>query len=137
MKLQTTQPAFQPINIVIETKEELQFFTALLGAVSTNDMKAFGVADSDIYHQLSKALNYDSANVGFITRLDKRMTDSQVIEDFSEVKSGTVILVRDSEDEEWVERKFMHMEGGGMYVCEHSERGKYSPIPWKMAKIIH
>ena len=137
MKLQTTQPAFQPINIVIETKEELQFFTALLGAVSTNDMKAFGVADSEIYHQLSKALNYDSANIGFIVRLDKPESDSQVAEDLSEVKAGGIILVRDFDNEDWVERKFMYIGENGMYVCEHSNRGKYSPVPWKMAKIIH
>ena len=132
MKLQTTQLAFQPINIVIETKEELQFFTALLGAVSPNDREAFGVSDSDIYHQLLKALNYDSANVGFITRLDKRMT----VKDFSEVKAGDVILVRDFEAEDWSERKFMYIGENGMYICEHSERGKYSPVPWKYAKTI-
>ena len=132
MKLQTTQSEFQPINIVIETKEELQFFTALLGAVSPNERKAFGVSDSDIYHQLLKALNYDSANVGFITRLDKRMT----VKDFSEVKAGDVILVRDFEDEDWTERKFMYKDENGSYICEHSTKGASQPISWKMAKTI-
>lgn len=137
MKLQTTRLAFQPINIVIETKEELQFFTALLGAVSPNDREAFGVSDSDIYKQLLKTLNNDSGEIGFITRLDKPMNDSQVIEDFSEVKAGTVILVRGFVNEEWTERRFMHVNSEGLYVCEHSETGKASPIRWKMAKLIH
>ena len=134
MKVQTQQSTFQPINIVIETKEELQFFTALLGAVSTNDMKAFGVADSDIYKQLLKSLDSDSGEIGFITKL---YNESQAYDDFSKIEAGTVILVRDFEGEDWTERKFMYIDEGGMYVCEHSEHGKFSPTPWGKAKVTH
>ena len=52
MKVQTQKSTFQPISIVIETMEELQFFTALTGAISIAHTTPFGFKDADAVYRL-------------------------------------------------------------------------------------
>lgn len=139
MKVQTQQSSFQPINIAIETKEELQFFTALLGAVTSNHMKAFGVNDNKVYGTLLEACNDEGCPASFTVILDEQVLAVEGAEvDWSKVPRGTNILVRDYKDEDWVERIFISYNRDDVYpyFCTDLDLGNHLRVGWKLAKLI-
>lgn len=138
MKVQTQQSTFQPINILIETKEELQFFTALLGAITRNHMKAFGVKANPIYETLLEACNDETSAFSFTVILDEQVITAEDTEvDWLKVPRGTNILVRDHEREDWVERIFISYNQDDVYpyFCADSALDNDYQVGWKLAKL--
>ena len=138
MKVQTQKSAFQPLSILIETKEELQFFTALLGATTGNHMKAFGVEDNKVYDTLSEACNDKFGTASFTVILDEQSLGEITEVDWSKVPRGTNILVRDHECEVWVERIFISYNRADAYpyFCTDPDLGNHLQVGWKLAKLI-
>ena len=138
MKVQTQQSTFQPISILIETKEELQFFTALLGAVTPNHMKTFGVESNEVYETLLDACNDEIGTSSFTVILDEQVLVEGTEVDWSKVPRGTNILVRDHECEVWVERIFIsyNSDDGYPYFCTDPDLGNHLQVGWKLAKLI-
>ena len=135
MKVQTQRSAFQPLSILIETKEELQFFTALLGAITGNHMKTFGINDNQVYETLQEACNDEFGAASFTVMLDEQVP-AEV--DWSKVPRGTNILVRDHECEVWVERIFISYNRADAYpyFCTGPDLGDHLQVGWKLAKLI-
>ena len=138
MKVQTQRSAFQPLSILIETKEELQFFTALLGAITGNHMKAFGVEDNKVYDKLLEACNDKLGTASFTVVLDEQSLGEITEVDWLKVPRGTNILVRDHEREDWVEREFISYNRDDVYpyFCVAHNLDSRQPIGWKSAKLI-
>ena len=55
---------------------------------------------------------------------------------WSKVPEGVVILVRDTEEMNWVERNFIYRKPCGLFVCYlKTEYSTLQAVPWKYAKL--
>jgi hypothetical protein len=56
MKFEQTEivPAFQPINLTIESQQELDYIVALIEGTTPSIEKAFGIKDEKVYPVWSK-----------------------------------------------------------------------------------
>ena len=85
--------------------------------------------------------SFVSSNYGEIKEIMEGKTEDESTVsaevDWSKVPAGTIILVRDFNDDEWFEYVFIVYKENDNYPyrCAFGERGVVYPISWKFAKL--
>lgn len=95
-----------------------------------NTKMSFSIVSSFIYN------NYGEIKEIMEGKAEDEPTVSTEV-NWSKVPAGTMILVRDFNDDEWFEYVFIDYKENDDYPyrCAYSERGTVHPISWKFAKL--
>ena len=79
--------------------------------------------------------NYDKIKEIMGGKTDVESTVSTEV-DWSKVPEGTVILVRDTEEMDWVERNFVYRKPCGLFSCYlKTKHSTVQSVLWKFAKL--
>lgn len=115
-----------------DTQKDCEEYEAKLTKLSclVNTKMSFSLVSSFIYN-----------NYGEIKEImEGKAEDVYIVStevNWSKVPAGTMILVRGSVREEWIERKFISYNPNASYpyVCSHYELGNAIQVGWTYAKL--